>query len=50
MPDTNVTEDHRRSFEALTSGRFDNFRLVSYLLDGETTAAMTLTNQDGREA
>ena len=29
MPDTNITEDHRRAFEALTSGRFDNFCLVS---------------------
>ena len=40
MPDTNITEDHRRAFEALTSGRFDNFCLVSCFVDGEATAAI----------
>ncbi len=40
MPDTNITEEHRRAFEALTSGRFDNFCLVACFVDGEATAAI----------
>ena len=53
MPDTNITEEHRRAFEALTSGRFDNFCLVSCFVDGEPTAAIATVNispdQDGGE-
>ncbi len=37
MPDTNITEEHRRAFTALTSGRFHNFCLVSCFVDGEPT-------------
>ena len=40
MPDTNISEEHHRAFEALTSGRFDNFCLVSCFVDGEATAAI----------
>ena len=40
MPVTNITEEHRRAFDALTSGRFDNFCLVSCFVDGEATAAI----------
>ena len=40
MPDTNITAEHRRAFEALTSGRFDNFCLVSCFVDGQATAAI----------
>ena len=50
MPDTNITEDHHRAFEALASARFDNICLVSCFLDGEAIAAMTLTDHNGREA
>ena len=54
MPATNITEDHRRAFEALTSGRFDNFCLVSCFVDGEPTAAIAAVNvtppaEDGGE-
>ena len=53
MPDTNITEDHDRAFEALTSGRFDNFCLLSCFVDGEPTAAIAVTvsppAQDGGE-
>jgi len=54
MPDTNITEDHRRAFEALTSGRFDNFCLVSCFVDGEPTSAIAAVNlsppaEDGGE-
>ena len=37
---TNITEEHHRAFEALTSGRFDNFCPVSCFVDGEPTAAI----------
>ena len=52
MPHTNITEEHRCAFEALTSGRFDNFCLVSCFVDGEATAAIATVNavppaQDG---
>ena len=40
MPDTNITEDHRRALEALTSGRFDNLCLVSCFVDGAATPAI----------
>ena len=54
IPNTNITEDHRRAFEALTSGRFDNFCLVSCFVDGEATAAIATVNvsppaEDGGE-
>ena len=78
--DTNITENHRRAFDALTRRRFDNICLVSCFVDGESTAAiatvtvnppaeddgephylisplficptaaMTLTDHDGRDA
>ena len=53
MPATNITADHRRAFEALTSGRFHNFCLVSCFVDGQPTAAIAAVNvspgQDGGE-
>ena len=30
MTDTNITEEHRRAFSALTSGDCDNFALFSW--------------------
>ena len=80
MPDTNISEDHRRAFKTLTNRRSHNFCLVNCFADGEVaaaivavtvnppaedgsepeflisplfvcpTAAMTLTDHDGREA
>jgi hypothetical protein len=44
MPDTNINADHRRAFEALTSGRFHNFCLVSCFVDGQPTAAIAAVN------
>ena len=46
MPDTHIIEEHRRAFEALTSGRFDNFCLVSCFVDGEATAAIAAVTVD----
>ena len=37
---TNITDEHRRAFEPLTSGRYENFALVSCFYAGEPTAAI----------
>ena len=37
---TNITEDHRRAFEALTSGEAGNFCLFSCFLSGRPAAAI----------
>ena len=40
----NITENHRRAFDALTRRRFDNICLVSCFVDGESTAAIATVN------
>ena len=37
---TNITVEHRRAFDALKSGRYDNFCLFSCYVDGEPAAAI----------
>ena len=37
---TNITQDHRRAFEALTSGEVGNFCLFSCFLSGRRAAAI----------
>lgn len=37
---TNITKNHVSAFEALTSGTFDNFVLVSCFVDGAPAAAI----------
>ena len=37
---TNITEDHRRAFEALTSGEAGNFCLFSCFISGHPAAAI----------
>ena len=37
---TNITEDHRRAFEALTTGKAENFCLFSCFLSGRPAAAI----------
>ena len=37
---TNITEDHRRAFEALTGGEAGNFCLFSGFLSGRPAAAI----------
>ena len=37
---TNITEEHRRAFEALTSGRYDNLAVFSCEVDGSPAAAI----------
>ena len=41
MPETtNITGEHRRAFEALTSGKVDNFCLFSCTANGHPAAAI----------
>ena len=54
MTDTNITEEHRRAFNALTSGRYGNFSLFSCEVDGQPAAAIVAVNacpnaEDGGE-
>ena len=44
---TNINAEHRAAFEALTSGRFDNFALFSCFVGGEPAAAIVAVNRDG---
>ena len=46
---TNITAEHRAAFEALTSGRFNNFALFSCFVNGEPAAAIVSVNRDGEE-
>ena len=46
---TNITTEHRKAFEALTSGRFNNFALFSCFVNGEPAAAIVAVNRDGEE-
>ena len=40
MASTNITDEHKRVFEALKSGEYRNFALVSCFVDGEPAAAI----------
>jgi len=44
---TNITPQHRQAFEAMTSGRFDNFALFSCFVDGRPASAIVAINRDG---
>jgi hypothetical protein len=44
---TNITTDHRRAFEALTSGQYGNFAIFSCFVNGEPAAAIVTVNEDG---
>jgi len=41
---THITERHRHAFEALTSGRYDNFALFSVFIDGSPGTAIVAVN------
>ena len=45
---TNITEEHRRAFEALTSGKFDNFCLFSCTANGHPAATVTVQPSSDR--
>ena len=42
---TNLTDEHRRAFQALTSGDYDNFGLFSCFIDGSPGAAIVAVNE-----
>lgn len=44
---TNITSDHRKAFEALASGDFDNFALFSCFVNGEPGSAIVAVNRNG---
>ena len=46
---TNITERHKKSFESLISGEFNNFILMSCFLDGKPAVAIcsAVENLDG---
>jgi len=46
---TNITDEHRRAFEAIASGGFNNFALMSCFYDGEPTAAVVCITSCGEE-
>lgn len=43
---TNITPEIREHFNALYSGKFDNFALFSCFVNGEPAAAITVVNQE----
>ena len=43
---TNITDQHKRTFQALTSGKYSNFALVSCFVNDEPTAAIAAINTD----
>jgi hypothetical protein len=50
MAETNITEEHREVFKALTSGEFTNFALFSCFVNGEPASAIVaVTKDDGDE-
>jgi hypothetical protein len=46
---TNITAAHRDAFEALLSGAFSNFALLSCFVNGEPSAAIVAVNRDGED-
>jgi len=44
---TNITDQHRAAFEALTSGDYRNFALLSCFVSGEPAVAIVAVNEGG---
>ena len=45
MADTNISQEHRNSFNALTSGDYANFALFSCFVNGEPASAIVSINK-----
>ena len=43
---TNITQEHREMFNAITSGDYDNFALFSCYVNGEPAASIVAINRD----
>jgi hypothetical protein len=48
-PKTNITRKHKQTFDALSSGKFNNFALVSCFVNGAPAAAIAAITQAGEE-
>ena len=46
---TNITTAHKQAFEALTSGEYDNFALLSCFVNGDPAAAIVAVHRDATE-
>jgi hypothetical protein len=44
-PKTNITRKHKQAFDALFSGKFNNFALVSCFVDGNPVAAIAAVTE-----
>ena len=44
---TNITEEHKRIFNALVSGEYRNFALFSLFVNGEPSAAIVTIENEG---
>ena len=47
MADTNISEEHRRAFEALTSGSYENLALFSCFVNNEPASAIVSIQPPG---
>ena len=45
MTKTNITQEHRKVFQALTSGDYTNFALFSCFVNGEPASAIVAINK-----
>lgn len=46
---TNITPAHRQTFEALTSGDYGNFALLSCFVNGDPAAAIVAIHQEDEQ-
>ena len=49
MAETNITQEHRQVFNALTSGEYSNFALFSCFVNGEPASAIVSVNKPGAD-
>ena len=47
MADTNISEEHRRAFEALTSGSYENLALFSCFVNNKPASAIASIQPPG---
>lgn len=44
---THITDRHRHAFDALASGKYNNFALFSCFVDGQPAVAIVTVNEGG---
>ena len=50
MADTDISEEHRRAFEALTSGSYKNLALFSCFVNNEPASAIVSIQPPGADS